>query len=138
MKTYARVVDGRVVEVIEPVALDDGTEVPIAERFHPDVVAQLVECSADQQVDQPEAPTPAPARQVTMRQARLALRRAGLLSKVSEAIASLPSPQRDDAQIEWDYATTVDRDSAFLQSLAGALGLDDAALDALFEQGAAL
>jgi len=56
MKTYARLVDGIAVEIIEPFVeiieahtAEDGTEVPrserevpIEERFHPDIVAQLV------------------------------------------------------------------------------------------------
>jgi hypothetical protein len=42
------------------------------------------------------------------------------------------------AQIEWEYAQEVRRDNALISTLAGALGLDEAALDALFEAGAAL
>lgn len=42
MKTYARIQDGKVVEIIAPMAID-GNEVPIEERFHPDFVATLVD-----------------------------------------------------------------------------------------------
>lgn len=76
-------------------------------------------------------PIPAP-RLVSMRQARLALLQAGKLADVTTAINALPSPAKEAAQIEWEYATEVSRDSALMQQLATAIGLDDAALDALF------
>lgn len=139
MTTYARIVDGRVLEVIEPFLLDDGHEVPIEERFHPSFVAQLVEYD-------PTNPPPAPpspevklaAVQVTMRQARLALLAAGKLAGVDAAIAQLPSPQKEAAQIEWDYSSTVDRQSTIVGVLGGLLGFDEAALDALFEKANSL
>lgn len=42
MKTYARAIDGKIIEVIQPVIID-GVEIPISERFHPDFVNLLVE-----------------------------------------------------------------------------------------------
>lgn len=82
----------------------------------------------------PIEPTPAPAT-VTMRQARLALHAAGMLDDVEDAVNATGDPA---ARIEWDYAATVERASPFTQQLAAALQLDDAALDALFTQAAAL
>ena len=75
---------------------------------------------------------------VTMRQARLALLGVGKLDDVAAAIAGLPSPQKEAAQIEWEYSAEVKRDSALVTQLAPALGLDAAALDALFTQAATL
>lgn len=75
--------------------------------------------------------TPVPEA-VSMRQARLALLGAGLLGAIDAAINSLPSPQKEAAAIEWDYASDVRRDSPLLESLAPALGLTDAQIDALF------
>lgn len=46
MKTYARIANGLVAEVIPPATLDDGTEIPIAERFTQDFVSTLVDASA--------------------------------------------------------------------------------------------
>lgn len=69
---------------------------------------------------------------VTMRQARLALHSAGLLASVDAAIDGLPSPQKEAARIEWEYATEVQRSSGLVPMMGVALGLDDAALDALF------
>lgn len=84
----------------------------------------------------PDQPQVVPA-SVTMRQARLALLAAGLLDDVDAAIAAIPDPvQRKAAQIEWEYATEVRRESPMLAMLAPALGLDDAALDDLFRRAA--
>ena len=69
---------------------------------------------------------------VTMRQARLALLVAGLLGRVNDALAAMPDVEGEAARIEWEYATTVERDSPLIAGLAGALGLDDGAIDALF------
>lgn len=86
--------------------------------------------------------TPAPVatvpEEVTMRQARLALLAAGKLAAVDAAIASLPSPTKEAAEIEWAYSSTVRRNQPLVLALAPALGLDSAALDALFVQAAAL
>ncbi len=88
-----------------------------------------------------EAPAPAPGpvpSSVTMRQARIALLGAGLLASVDAAIDSLPSPQKEAARIEWEYATEVQRSSGLVPMMGAALGFDDAALDDLFIEAAAL
>lgn len=69
---------------------------------------------------------------VTQRQARLALLSAGLLAGVQPAIDNLPSPQKEAAQIEWDYASIIKRDSPLIDSIGGALGLTEGQIDALF------
>lgn len=84
-------------------------------------------------------PPPSDAPQaVTMRQARLALLAANLLTAVNTAIANMPGSEGDAARIEWEYAQEVRRDSALIQSLIPALGLNDASLEALFTAAAAL
>jgi hypothetical protein len=81
---------------------------------------------------------PAPE-SVTMRQARLALLANGLLDSVDAALAAIPDEQeRRAAQIEWEYATEVQRHAPLTLSLGAALGLTDAQLDALFVQAAEL
>lgn len=79
----------------------------------------------------PPSPEPIP-QTITPRQARLALLQAGLLSQVDDAINSLESPAKETAQIEWEYATSIERDSAWINQLGSALGLDDAGIDSLF------
>lgn len=81
----------------------------------------------------PPPPPPVIPTSVTMRQARLALFDAGLLSQVDAAISQNPR-----AQIEWEYATTVERNSELTQSLASGLGLTEQQLDDLFTTAAAL
>lgn len=80
----------------------------------------------------PAPPAPVIPSSVAMRQARLALHRAGLLSQVNVAITD------PEAQIEWEYATTVERNSILVQNLAAGLGLTEQQLDDLFTQAAAL
>lgn len=67
---------------------------------------------------------------VSMRQARLALLGAGLLDDIEAVIAQ----QSAAAQIEWEYAQTVERTHPLVQSL----GLSEAQLDELFLQAASL
>lgn len=70
---------------------------------------------------------------ITLRQCKLALLNAGKLQDVVAAINALPEPQRTAAQIEFDYANEVERDSPLLNAVAAAIGLTEAELDALFE-----
>lgn len=80
---------------------------------------------------EPPGVTAVPA-EVTMRQARLALHAAGKLTAVNAAISALPDPPKTAALIEWEYSSTVRRDSQFVALLGPALGLNAVALDALF------
>jgi len=65
----------------------------------------------------------------SMRQARLALARQGLLATVQSNINALS----EESQIEWEYAGSVERNSPLVQSLGAALGLTDEQLDDLFK-----
>ena len=72
-------------------------------------------------------------RVVSMRQARLALLQAGLLSQVEAAIAAIEDAgQRQAVQIEWEYAADINRAHPWVQGLADALGLNETQLDDLF------
>jgi hypothetical protein len=53
------------------------------------------------------------------------------------ALNALPEPDKTLAQIDWD-APTWQRSDPTLAAMAGALGLTDAQLDALFTQAASL
>lgn len=76
---------------------------------------------------------------VTMRQTRRALLDAGLLDQVDAAIAAIAdATERRQAEIDWEYATTVERLWPWVQTLGAALGLSAEALDALFELAATL
>ena len=70
---------------------------------------------------------------VTMRQARLALRQAGLLSTIQTYIDNIADVNtREIAKIEWEYSQTVNRDFHLVQSLKSTLNLTESQLDDLF------
>lgn len=72
---------------------------------------------------------------ISMRQARLVLLNANLLSTVETAIIN----STDEAlKIEWEYATEVRRDWESLVTMATALGITELELDNLFIEGAKL
>lgn len=121
------------IEVLSDRYRCDNTDLPFS------VVGQGQIVDADK-IDWPAPPAPpVPVPEVvTMRQTRLALLKAGKLANVDAAIAVLPSPNKEAAQISWEYSTEVRRDSDLLKQLAPVLGLDDAAIDALFIQAATL
>lgn len=73
-----------------------------------------------------------------MRQARLALLGAGRLDAVEAAIAGMTGTAGKAAQIDWEFARTLRRDHPLTVGLSAALGLNSAALDALFTQAAAI
>jgi len=74
-----------------------------------------------------QAKKPAP-RSVSMRQARLALSQSGLLATVNAAMSAASEAD----QIEWEYATTVERYSPLVLNMAAALSLTETQLDDLF------
>lgn len=98
----------------------DGFEIPFAILDSP--VVTDVSDSVNKSVPQ----------EITMRQARLALHEAGLLSNVSTAIASLSEPAKTKAQIEWEYSNALQRDNPFVTTLGTALGLSSDDIDNLF------
>ena len=86
----------------------------------------------------PSIQPPGVPQSVTMRQARLALHAAGLLTLVDAAIASMPEPDKTTAQITWEFAATVDRQFGMVPTLAAALGMTAAQIDDLFTLAATL
>lgn len=75
---------------------------------------------------------------VTMRQARLALLGAGKLAAVTAAINALAEPQKSAALITWEYSGEVQRNNGLVPQMAGALGMTEAQIDALFIAAAKL
>jgi hypothetical protein len=87
-------------------------------------------------------PAPAPMPTITRRQLRLALlNRFGLTSAQVEAqIAALPRApiEREAAMIEWQDATTYERDHWLVIALGAALGLTTAQIDDAWREAATL
>lgn len=102
--------------------------------------ADLVEMTIDEVTEHlnPSSTDPVVPFKVTMRQARLALLQAGLLSQVETAINALPEPPRTAARIEWDFSSEVFRDRDFVIMLGTTLGLDSEEMDNLFITAATL
>jgi len=90
-----------------------------------------------------DAPAPAaPAMPtITARQLRLALLGLGLTgAQVEAAINAMPGTdmQREAARIEWEYATSYQRDHQLVAMLGAALGLTEAQIDAAWMEAATI
>jgi len=80
-------------------------------------------------------PAPAPAvviNKVTMRQARLALLQAGLLSQVNAALDATTGVEGEAARISWEFSNEVHRADPLITQLSTALSLTDVQVDDLF------
>ena len=85
------------------------------------------------------APVPIPdATNITNKQGRLQLLALGKYSDVQTAINSLPSPQKEQAQIEYDFAPTWEINHPTLLMLLVALGISDSDVQALFNEASKL
>lgn len=69
---------------------------------------------------------------VSMRQARRALIENGMIDQVNAAISLMTGKEGAIARNEWEYATTVERDSPLVQALSVSLPLSSEELDTLF------
>jgi hypothetical protein len=111
------------------ISIGDSPEYPNDNEDYLDYLAWL----AAGNTPTPADPTPPiPPTEVSMRQARLALLGAGLLSTVNSAIAAMTGAEGEAARIEWEYATSVNRNSPLVSGLTGALSLTSDQLDQLF------
>lgn len=70
---------------------------------------------------------------VSMAQAQLAMLDRGILANVEPAIAQMPSPEKEQAQIVWAKSATVKRLDPLVTSLGVMLGLSDDDIDGLFD-----
>lgn len=74
---------------------------------------------------------------IQMRQLRLGLLKVGKLSLVPTAITNLSSPDKEEVEIEWQYATQVHRDG-FINKLASVLSMSSSDIDTLFLESSVL
>ena len=69
---------------------------------------------------------------VTARQIRLELLTRGLLSEVEAAVKGAGA----EVQIEWEYATVIERSNLFVAAMTQHFGMSESDLDSIFEQAA--
>jgi hypothetical protein len=82
-----------------------------------------------EEIEELKPPSLLVPRSVSMRQARLALLAAGLLSTVQTYMDNMAT---EAVRIEWEYATDVHRDRDLVTGIGQLLGLTDVQIDALF------
>lgn len=77
---------------------------------------------------------------LTARQLRLGLLKAGISpSTVTVTLAAMPAgPDRDEAQIEWEYATTFNRMHPLIATVGAALDLTDTQIDTMWNAAISL
>lgn len=68
----------------------------------------------------------------TARQMRLELLARGLLPEVESAVKTMGA----EVQIEWEYATVIERANVFVAAMAQHFGMSESDLDSVFEQAA--
>lgn len=117
----------------EPPPITSTTTTPGEERANWSGLAWVVVPFAE--APPPQYPVPAA---VTMRQARLALLGAGLLSSVDAAIDAMSEPTKSAARIEWEYSNELQRSNPLVLALGPALNLTSEQIDALFIAASAL
>lgn len=94
---------------------------------------------AEEFVESPELYIPLEVpKSVTIRQARLALLKSGLLDQVNAALNSLQGAEGEAARIEWEYSQEVWRNRPFVILLGEVLGLTSEQIDDLFIEAATL
>lgn len=104
-------------------------------------VGDADDCTADETFSQTQPAIPSISNDVsvvTMRQARLALLAVGKLDEVASAIDALPTQDRAAAQIEWEFASEVRKDSPLIAALAPVINLSADDLTDLFNTAGSL
>ncbi len=82
---------------------------------------------------------PAPLMPLSARQLRLGLLKIGIKpADVAAAIDALPEDQRDQAEIEWDYASEYRRDHPLIATLGQTFGLSADQIDAAWRDAMSL
>ena len=80
-----------------------------------------------------------PTRDLTPRQIRRGLNSIGItVAMVDSIIEQLPEPDRSNAKIDWEYATSYSYDNPLLIAVGTALGLDREQIKTLWSKSAKL
>jgi hypothetical protein len=97
--------------------------------FDPVELAMTPEEKAARDAANAEALIP---KEVTQKQARLALLNAGLLDTIDAMVAAMPGEEGVKARIIWQYASSIQRSDPLVSAIIGTLSLTKEQLDALF------
>ncbi len=114
---------------------NDGAVIPLDER-NADYQSYLAWAAAGNVPQQADAPTPFVPFSVSRFQARAALHLAGLLDDVEALMAAQDTPAL--AKLAWADAMEFERQSPTIAALAGAVGLTEQDIDALFVTAAGI
>ncbi len=90
--------------------------------------------TTEYQDDAPSFPVNQVPVQITMRQARVYLHRAGYLDAVNTTVNSTGG----EAAITWEFSSTVERNNPLVTSIASILGWTDSQLDTMFVEASLL
>ena len=94
-----------------------------------DAYAQVNPAMVTLEYPPPPAPPYIPT-SISPRQVRLILLNMGLLDNIEAMLAQLPR----EAQIEWEFAGSIDRESPLVQALIVQLGLSESDVDNIFTE----
>ncbi|MBS7810543.1 hypothetical protein [Roseococcus pinisoli] len=107
-----------------------------------EVVEALARSGAEIEIEEPPAtnqPEPDPFPPLTARQLRLWLLARGITrAMVEAALANLPEPDREVAEIEWEYSTQYLRSHRLIDLFGALFDLSPADIDAGWPEAAAL
>ena len=120
------------------ISMIDGIEMAVPDDMGNRHRQMIAEWEAEGNTIAPYEPAPAPLPILSARQFRLGLHTNGLLASVQSSIDAMEEPDKTAAQIEWEYATQIERDHPLVQNLSAQLGLTDEQIDAMWREAAAL
>jgi len=114
----------------------DGATIP-PDPENRDYQAALAAVAAGDTIAAYVAP-PAPLPDLQPYQFRAMLTLSGHQAALDAFVAGLPDPQKTIAQAKLDYSLTFQRDNSLVLAAQQALGIDDATMDTLWTQAAAI
>ncbi|MCM5556272.1 hypothetical protein [Pleomorphomonas sp. JP5] len=140
MRVSLKITDGVITDVV---SLGDDALAPVGYVVDESIPAGTgIGCRlVDGEWAAPDLPPaePAPLVPLTARQLRLGLLKIGIKpADVAAAISVLPTDQRDEAEIEWDYASEYRRNHPLIATLGQTFGLSADQIDAAWRDAMAL
>jgi hypothetical protein len=130
LKRYAIIENSKVVNVVESESAVDGFNMVLI----PDDFGIGDDFDGTDFIKQPQIIIKPEITHISMRQARLRLLSMNLLDVVNAQISTMSQT----AQIEWEYATEVQRSNPLVSALQSALSMTDSDMDLFFSDASVL